>query len=621
MFLLIALLIGLLGSGIVLFVKDVKKNDKLLTFGILFVIYAVIDLIIIYLALPSTAWPLYGGYGAILIVQWIISAIVATIVGGTYNSGWHWGWLFPIISVVLLLGVLISNSKMLNSGEYASLIGKIKDKNEKHWSQDIQPLDPTHIRLVPPALAIALAKTALSQGGTAVGSQFPLLDSSYTLQKIVNDYWYLIPLDFRNFRVWTNTKNSGVPGYVKVSATDPYFTPELILGKRMIYTPNAYFSKNLQRILYKEYKNKVLKDYSFEEDDNGNIYWVITVCHPSIGYNGLIVEGVILFDPETGEHRFITKEEVNKNPDYAWIDRVLPSELAKSYIDYWGSLKDGWWNYAWDHVNLLIAETPTMNYSSENRCIHVTPITSDTEKDQTMTGLMYADARTGEFTYYTVSGGATEQAIIETVNNATGYKNWHGSEQIVYENVYGKLSALVPILGANGNYQGLAIVENENKRCAIGLSPQEALVEFQKLIMNAGGQITTENSKNILEYRGKITRLGWDISGTGKQYYLLFEDFNHSFIISSSLQSELSLTKEGDLVYIKYFNSEQAAVPTIFFENITLNLKGSENEQKIREKTIESQGALRDKAGVKDFKEEIKQMSDEEIRKLMDAKK
>jgi hypothetical protein len=407
---------------------------------------------------------------------------------------------------------------------------------------------------------------------------------------------------------------------VKVSATDPYLKPILVLDKPIKYSPGACFSFNLERHLYQDYKNKVLMDYSFEEDDDGNVKWVITVCRPTIGYGGLVVEGVILCNPETGEYKFVSKSEIETNIAYKWVDRVIPASIVKSNIDYWGSLKDGWWNSAWAQINLLEAETPTINYSSEGHCIFVSPITSTNISDQTMTGLMYTDTKTGRFTYYKVSGGATEEAVIKAVNSATSYKNWHGSEQIVYENVFGKLSALVPILGDNGNYQGLAIVENENKRCALGLSPQEALMEFQKLIMNAGGQITTENARSFLEYQGKIQRIGWNISSTGKQYYLFFSDFKHSFIVSSALQSELELTEAGDLVAIKYINAEQASVPTVSFKNLTLNLRSSANEKTVIKNMADKQEMIKTKADVKDFKAEINDMSDEDVKKLMEKK-
>jgi hypothetical protein len=290
-------------------------------------------------------------------------------------------------------------------------------------------------------------------------------------------------------------------------------------------------------------------------------------------------------------------------------------------VNYWGELKDGWWNKFWTHINLLAAETPTMNYSSDGRCIFVLPITSSNKTNQSMTGLMYCDSRTGKFTYYTTSGGATEEAIAQAVNSQLSYKNWHASEQMVYENVYGKLSALVPVLGANGNYQGLAIVENENKRVAFGLVPQEAIVEFQKVIMNSSGQISTEFVKNTVEYTGKIIRIGWDMSSSGKQYYLYFNQFKNAFLVSSESQPELALTKEGDNVQIKFISSDQMSVPTISFKNLTLNLTSSKNEQSVIQQINQREEKKQTEMNVKDFKEELKSMNDEQLKNLMNSQK
>lgn len=389
----------------------------------------------------------------------------------------------------------------------------------------------------------------------------------------------------------------------------------------MKYTPNACFGDNLERRLYSKFFNKVLLDYSFEEDDSSNVFWVITVCKPTISYWGLVVEGVIIFSPESGDYDYVLKKEIEENKKYAWVDRITPSEIAKDYVDYWGKLKDGWWNSFWTHINLLEAETPTMNYSSDGLCIFVIPVTSTSGNDQAMTGLMYCDSRTGKFTYYTTSGGATEEAIVQAVNSQLSFKKWHASEQMVYENVYGKLTALVPVLGENGNYQGLSIVENENKRVAFGVNPQEAIIEFQKIIMNSGGQISTETVKDVLEYSGKVIRIGWDISGSGKQYYLYFSGFRNSFMVSSELQSELALTKEGDLVLIEFINSDQMAVPTISFKNLTLNLSKSKNEKSVSGQIIQREAKNQTELDVKDFKEKVNGMSDAELEKLMKSQK
>jgi hypothetical protein len=614
MYLLFALLIGTLGASIIFF-SDNETRDKIIAFVICDILYSLIGWWAIWGGLPSTAWPLFGWYSTLLLFWWIISAIVACAMMEDFS---HVSW-YPIALLVVIIITASSGAKTFNANKYSSLIGIIDEKTKQHWSQDIQPLNQTKIRLVPKELALSLARTALGNNGTALGSQFPLAEDLTTLQKIKDDYWYLIPLDFKAWKVWTRTKE--VPGYVKVNAVDPYAKPILISDKKMKYTPNAYFSNYLKRRLYKEFHNKLLMDYSFEEDDSGNIFWVISVLRPTIRYWGKVVEGVIIYNPENGEYKYVPKEEIQENKEYSWVDRVTPSEIAQNYVNYWGQWKGGWWNRVWTHINLLEGETPTMNYSADSRCTFVVPVTSTNEKDQSMTGLMYCDSRTGKFTYYTISGGGTEGAIVNAVNDKLGFKNWHASEQIVYENIYGKLAALVPVLGQDGNYQSLAVVETDNKKVADGVTPQQAIIEFQKIIMDAGGQISAETIRDLVEYVGKINRIGWDISNSAKQYYLYFKEFKNSFLVSGHSPSELALTREGDQVQIKFINSGQMAVPTVSFKNLTLDLVSSESEKSVNQQMNRRKEEKQTGLDVKDFKEEFKNMSDDEVKKLMDSKK
>jgi len=618
-FFMVAMLVGLLGAAPV-FVGN--KSGRFTAFFFLTVFYTLAGWWIIYGGLPSVAMPMFVPMSIMLLFWWIISSLAGGLIEGEGDDMcWSHAFWLPIAYIVVLIITALSGWGLFRADGYAKLIGDVNTKTAKHWSQEIQPLDPTHIRLVPQELAISLAKTTLSMDGMTLGSQFPLDSAHITLQKIKDQYWYLIPLDYKAWNVWTNADY--VPGYVKISATDPFAKPLLITGKKFKYTPDAFFSDYLDRMIYWKYMDKVLTDYSFEEDDKGNVFWVITVKHPSISFWGDIVDGVVIFNPENGENEFVSKKEVNANTKYAWVDRVMPVEVIKTYINEWGNFSGGWWNQFWNHINLLKAETPTLNYSIDGRCVIVTPITSTNDADGAMTGLMYTDARTGVSTYYAVSGGASEQLVIEAVNSAVSYKKWHASKQIVYENIYGKLSAIIPVMGENGNYQGLAIVENENKRVAFGTTPQEALINYQKVLMNSGGQITTESIKDSREYTGVISRLGWELAGTNieKQYYICFKDFKNSFMVGSNSQSELALTREGDTVTIRYIVSDQSAVPVISFKNLTLNLQSSKNEQAVKAEVSGRTEENQVKADVIDFREEIKGMSDDELKKMMDAKK
>lgn len=618
MFFFITMLVASIGAAVV-FISPFSFGKKARIYAILFLAYSLVSWPFVYCGLPSLAYPLLGWYGGMIAIFWLASAFVVIIL----SEGWsHSAW-FPIAALTVILLVFLSGCEACNSAKFAGLIGDVKGKTQQHWSQEVQPLDPTHIRLVPKEVAIAMARTALSENGNTLGSQYPIDSNHCTLQKIKGDYYYLIPLDFKGYAVWTGS--DGVPGYVRISAVDPYAKAELITGKKFKYTPEAFFGDNLERRLYSKYYNKILLDYSFEEDDNGKVYWVVTACHPVLSYSGLIVDGVIIFDPETGEDEYVeqSKLETNVKEDYLkyqWIDRVVPAEVVKSYINYWGDLQKGWWNSVWTHDNLLEGETPTVNYSADGKCVFVVPITSSNKSDQAMTGLIYMDARSGHCTYYTISGGATEEAIVTVVNSVVKYKFWHGSTQIVYENIYGEMTALVPILGESGTYQGLALVEIKNKHVAVGTTPQEALIEYQKLLMSSDGQISTETVKNTLEYTGTVKRLGWEVSGSGKQYYLTMDGLKNSFMVSSKLQAELSLTREGDRVYLKYIESNQASVPVMGFKNLSLNLQGSLNEQSVIKQGAARKEVNQTKSDVKDFKEKVKAMSDEEIQRLIKNK-
>ncbi len=263
-----------------------------------------------------------------------------------------------------------------------------------------------------------------------------------------------------------------------------------------------------------------------------------------------------------------------------------------------------------------------MNYSIDGDCMIVQPITSVSEQDQAMTGLIYTNARTGLSTYYTISGGATEESIIEVVNNAVSYKKWHASEQIVYENIYGKMSGIVPILSETGkNYMGVAIVETENKRVAIGATPQEALFEYKKILSSIGGQITTDAKMDAKILKAIIVRIGWDVTSTGKMCYMILDkNKTHSFLVTSDTQSELALSNPGDSVQVKYNETTENPITVFSFKNLTLNLSKSENQFYIDFSMTKKKEVQELKTDVKDFKEKIKDMSDEEVQKLMENK-
>jgi hypothetical protein len=63
------------------------------------------------------------------------------------------------------------------------------------------------------------------------------------------------------------------------------------------------------------------------------------------------------------------------------------------------------------------------------------------------------------------------------------------------------------------------------------------------------------------------------------------------------------------------------AVPTLSFKNMTLKLIASENEKSVTRQMNQREEKKQTELDVKDFKEEVKKMSDEDLKKLMSTKK
>jgi hypothetical protein len=556
MFILQTLIVTIL--ALIPFGLAFKKNPSLALrlaafFGVLL---GAVNFALLYFGCFSTAYVMWGGIGFLCIAEMIGMGLICMGAMSAYPAVLAPGALLFLVFIVLN----IPGCEMINAKKYASLAGKIEERGMKQWMKDNQPIDENNIRLVPESLAIANATLVMSDGG-AIGSSYDLAVYNITLQKIRERYYYLIPLGYKSFGRWTSLSSIGK--YVRVSATDPYAKAELVAGRKMRFSPSAFFGEELTRHIYTHgYSGHVIDDILFEEDDRGGTWWVVTITKPTIASWGAKAQGVLVVDPESGN---ITPYGMGNVP--AWVDRVIPEHLVASYLSYWGDLKDGWWNSVWSGKNLMEPETPVLNYTADGRCMFVTPMTSTSLNDNTMIGIVYTDARTGESVMYQVPGGATEEALAIAVNAAVAYKRWHASSQMVYENIFGNLSALVPILSEGGNYQGLAIVETQNKRVAYGATPQEALREFERILATTPGPLGSSAAAKEVRLESVVTRIGWDLTQSGKQYYFMLANSTIMFMGTSNV---LSITKEGDRVAISYMSNAKGMAPVVSFRNLTL---------------------------------------------------
>src|ERR1035437_7717372 len=431
------------------------------------IVYFLVSWWIYYGACPSFAYPLWGAAGTLIVGGWIISAFIASF-DEDGDMEINWSITFPILGVCSLLIIGISGCAAFRSSQYSRLIGTVENKQ---WSQDIQPTDPRHVRLVPAELAYYLATKQLGEAPGTIGSQFQIDFSTLTLQVVNGELWYVAPLELSGFSVWTSVGSS--PGYVMVSGEDPKAPVVIKLGQKFRYLDSAFFGDNIERLLWNRYAGRYsLQDFTFEVDDNGKGWWTITALKPTIGWWGLKVEGVIVVDPETGSDKFYAVADVP-----AWVDRVIPDDTIKQYITYYGAYQNGWWNSWWGQKNVFKPEDPLIAYGDNGEPYWITTITSINKKDNSMAGIIYTDCRTGKSTMYHSSGG-TEDAVVDLVNNKVQYRKLHGRSAQMY-NIYGAMTAVVPILGESHSFQGVAFVDVANMQVAVGDDIESALRQYQ----------------------------------------------------------------------------------------------------------------------------------------------
>lgn len=452
-----------------------------------------------YVATPHLMYPIFGLLGVLVFVVWIMTTLIAgaTLFIEEESRFFKCTLPFGVGAFVVLMTTWTMGWGVFRSDDYKNLIGVME---VREWTQDVQPADPNHIRLVTEEYALFLAEKQLVQVPGAIGSQFDIDRNRIVLQRINGEFWYVIPLDFKSWKVWTSV--DGVPAYIKVNGTDPSATPVVVNDLHFRYTPNAYFGHNLERHLRSDgYFFKGLAEYMLEVDDDGRAWWVVPVFETTIGWSGKVMTGVIQVDPETGSHSFFSKDDIP-----IWIDRAIPKSFVTQYISYWGDLKGGWWNSFWGGKDLVEPEYPSLVYGADGEPYFVTGITSTNDGDKSVVGFIYTNSRTGVSVQYHAVGG-TDEAVLEAVNNKVNYRKWHGSSPTLY-NLYGVMTSVVPILGEAHTYQGVALVKmGTTLETVVGEDLESALREYQKLLAGSGNSVALEKAHGSSEITSEVLRV------------------------------------------------------------------------------------------------------------------
>lgn len=483
---------------------------------------------------------------------------------------------FCIASVILIIGV-VGSSSIFNSSSMYQQIGEF---DKKDFTKDLVEIDNSQIPVVDIELATKLADKKMGEDA-GMGSQMEV--GEFTNKQQVNGKLvYVAPLEHRSFFKW-NSNKAGTSGYVIVSATN---TNDVKLVKeldgqpiKLKYLNSAYCSSDLRRhIRNSGFRNKGLTEYTFELNDEGRPYWVVTTYHNTTWWGNPEADGVVICDAQTGECKWYSIEETPE-----WVDIIQPEDFIKDQLKHYGNLVHGWWNPS-EKDELSITPHITTVYN-DGDCYYYTGMSS-VGKDNGTVGFVMVNTRTKKVTYYKMVG-ATESAAMSSAQGKLQEKEYTATTPIPL-NISGIPTYFLTLKDKEGLVKAYAMVNIEDYSI---VATGNTIMETKRAYMNeltTTGNNAAFSSDEVYGYtvKGKVTRISANSESGNTFYYMILDDDRTKLYMASySISEELPITREGDTVEISYIDESNGSINVVTFDNLDFSQEVSSDQAKKNEES------------------------------------
>lgn len=523
------------------------------------IITLVLAVIVDYVTLP--AWNLRSTSTLTLLIfllimffmlDWLLCAKL-TLPGKAAASG----AVFLLLSMIILS---IAGSELLNAEKYRNQI-HIKDVSE--FDSQFQAIATDRIPVVDQQTAALLGDKQIGKQA-GLGSQYQI-DQTYTLISSDDHLYRVSPLEYRDVIKWFQNRSHGIPGFIRVNVNDPNDVDMIMMEEKgIVYSPSAWFNDNLFRHIRFKYRTELLSDYSFELDDEGHPYWVVSVVAPEIGFfGGLSAQGVIIVDPVTGDMNKYGMDEIP-----SWVDRVQPAELAWNQIDNWGYYVHGFFNTLFGQKD-MIQTTTGYNFVNIDGQTYVFSGLTSVAGDHSINGFALINLRTKEASYIKV-GGADESSAMASAEGQVQHLNYRATFPILL-NVANEPTYFISLKDSEGLVKMYSFVDvTDYSIVGIGETMQIAHDDYIRKLKNSSKQIDAETAE-LKTITGVVNSMTTAIVEGSSQYYFTLENDPHLYIASIDLSAELALTQQGQQVTLSYLETQEKTVLASAFDNLDLD--------------------------------------------------
>lgn len=625
----LALLGALIVTGLLVALAYLAGRGKPLDMGVvprwalrLFVFNFVLDLAILYFAMPALTGPYWGGQwllwpllltgvlalfgGSLLQARDALNTFSRQVNSGNVNifeigpggmRGRRRGGLVdseppsPVgaprtgglaggaaIALVFIVAILANGLITVGTTWFdpnAKALAAVPRIVNEPVSATLPPTDVNHMVLVSRGVASYLGQQVLAASGQNLGSIYHTDRTEYVLQSVKGHLYWVAPLVYNN--VWANLGNMTSPGFVAVDAEDPNVSPQLHTGLHLRYLPDAILNQDLLRHVYLSgYTNGNLEDPTLEVDDNWKPYFTISLMQPTRGFTGDVVKRVLLVDPQTGAIQNLAPNQVP-----AFVDRIIPADTVTDYLTWWGK----WAHAPWFNPSGQGQQSPALGssgqpelvYNAVDKPVWLAPITSNSSNDSSTTGVMLFDTRDNTGRFYPITGlGVTSNAETTFKQNPQNIRNYDVSNVQLYQ-IYGEPTWVCTFVQENDfgqSFQAVGMLDARHLNGAdVIMQPNKtaALAAYAQWLAdhNVAAPGVTPSGQTVT-LTAKVTRVNAAVQNGTTVYYLYLEGQTRIFEAGIALSPELPLVQTGDTVKVTFLDTGQSVVTLTGFDDTSL---------------------------------------------------
>jgi hypothetical protein len=576
------------------------------------VVNSIVFLVLSWLFMPTLAWGFWGtGFLIFLVLAagwaWNLAFMENSEVAAR-TAGYGGIGLAALFLIALILVPMLTTWSAFHADTYRSLL----TVEEKNFDTEQVLLDQTQARFVDQNLAKRSAEELLGND-QGLGSKVSV--GTMSIQSISGRLWWVAPLEHKSIFKWWS--NGTTPGYIMVSAAE-YSDRRIVLNYDMRIGMGAHFGAYLPRYLYERgYATTGLTDFTFELDNEGKPFWVVTTIEPKVGFGGFVATGVVIVDPVSGK---IERFSIADAP--AWVDRIQPEDIVDARIDDWGEFVKGWTNswMAGDQV-LNASEGTSLVYTADGRSVWYTGMQSQGSSDEGTMGFMLVDTRTGKASFYR-RAGITEAAAKKVIEGQVQEKGYKATWPIPYL-VSGRPTFISVLKDEAGNSQMIGLVSYDDRTVlAVGTTLREALRSYASQLRSKGTSLAIDGHVELKTFEGTVVRIGSEQIRSETIVYITIDTVDGKvFSIPTHLSPEVILTARGDKVKVSAYETANAVIDASQFDNLGIKLEKTEDQATVDARyneALKARDASKDRIDAQSI---LRDVDPETLRRLLDAVK